>query len=157
MLKIRLSRIGKKKQPHYRLVISEQARDTYGHALEILGYYNPRTKIANIKNERIKYWLEKGAQTSPTIHNLFINNKIIEDKKVTVTHISDKRKAKQNKDVKEEKSTKPEVKKTEELKAENDEKKEETQKKEPKTENIDKKEENEEKTEKSEEKEEKSE
>jgi len=142
MLKIRLARIGKKKQPHYRLTVSEQARDTYGRALEILGSYDPRTKVANIKNERVKYWLKKGAQTSPTIHNLLISNKIVEDKKVTVTHISDKRKAKQNKDKKEEKSEKPEKKENEEVKAEDSEKKEEKQEeKVEKVENTDKAEE----------------
>ncbi len=44
MLTIRLSRIGKKKKPMYRLIISEKARDTYGKALEILGSYNPFSK-----------------------------------------------------------------------------------------------------------------
>jgi len=149
MLKIRLSRIGKKKQPHYRLTISEQARDTYGRALEILGSYNPRTKIANIKNERVKYWLEKGAQTSPTIHNLLISNKIIEEKKVAVTHISDKRKAKQNKKEKEEKSEKNEAKIEDKEKANEDPKIEEKQ--EEKVENTEEKKENIEKEEKSEE------
>jgi len=103
MLKLRLARIGKKKQPHYRLIISEQARDTYGRALEILGSYNPRTKVANIKDERIKYWLSMGAQTSSTVHNLLINNNIITEKKVTATHISAKRRAKKDGDKKEEK------------------------------------------------------
>ena len=87
MLKIRLARIGKKKQPYYRIIISEQARDTYGRALEILGSYNPRTKKIELKNERVKYWLSVGAAVSPTMHNLLITNNIYSGEKVNVTHI----------------------------------------------------------------------
>jgi len=94
MLMIRLARIGKKKQPYYRLVISEKARDMYGKALEILGNYNPRTKTVEIKADRVKYWLSKGAQASATVNNLLISEKIIEGKKETVSRISKKRTAK---------------------------------------------------------------
>lgn len=82
MLKIRLSRIGKKNKPMYRLVISEQSRDLYGHALELLGSYNPHTKALNAKADRIKYWISKGAGMSPTVNNLLVGNKIIEGEKV---------------------------------------------------------------------------
>ncbi|PIR93123.1 30S ribosomal protein S16 [Candidatus Falkowbacteria bacterium CG10_big_fil_rev_8_21_14_0_10_43_10] len=109
MLKIRLARIGKKKQPYYRIVISEQARDTYGRALEILGSYNPRSKQTDIKKERVKYWLSQGAQTSATIHNLLINNNIIEGKKVAVTHLKEAKKAKPEEKNAAEKGSKPEA------------------------------------------------
>jgi small subunit ribosomal protein S16 len=82
MLTIRLSRVGKKNKPMYRLVISEKARDPYGHALEILGSYNPHTKELAVKGERIKYWIAKGSQMSPTINNLLLEKGIIEGKKV---------------------------------------------------------------------------
>jgi len=82
MLTIRLSRIGKKNKPFYRLIISEKSRDLYGHALEILGSYNPHTKGLKVANERIKYWLEKGAGMSPTVNNLLIEKKVFEGKKV---------------------------------------------------------------------------
>jgi len=94
MLMIRLARIGKKKQPIYRVVVSEKARDMYGKALEIIGHYNPTQKKLEIQAERVKYWLSKGAQSSDTIHNLLIDNKIIEGKKTTVTHISKKKQEK---------------------------------------------------------------
>ena len=81
MLTIRLSRIGKKKKPMYRLVISEKTKDPYGRALEILGTYNPFTKEVNVKQDRIKHWLSKGAGMSATVNNLLVNNKIIEGKK----------------------------------------------------------------------------
>ncbi len=87
MLKIRLARIGKKKQPYYRIIISEQARDTYGRVLEILGSYDPRSKKIGLKNERIKYWLSQGAAVSPTMHNLLITNNLLSGKKVNVTRI----------------------------------------------------------------------
>ncbi len=82
MLKIRLARIGKKKQPIYRLIISENARDTYGKALEILGNYNPFTKVTEVKKDRILYWISKGAQVSPTAHNLLVSQNVLEGKKV---------------------------------------------------------------------------
>lgn len=82
MLKIRFSRIGKKKKPTYRITVSEATKDTFGNFLEILGHYNPFTKIADIKKERVLYWLSKGAKVSPTVHNLLISQNIISGKKV---------------------------------------------------------------------------
>jgi len=79
MLMIRLSRVGKLKQPTYRLIVSEKSKDTHGKYLEILGTYNPRTNPATIKfeAERIKYWMSKGAQPSDTVHNLLVDQKVI--------------------------------------------------------------------------------
>jgi len=82
MLTIRLSRVGKKNLPMYRLIISEKGRDPYGRALEILGSYNPHSKDLQAKGERIKYWLSKGAQMSPTVNNLLLDKKVIEGSKV---------------------------------------------------------------------------
>ena len=83
MLTIRLSRVGKKKHPSYRLIISEKGRDPWGTNLENLGQYDPLAtpkKIA-FDAERIKYWISKGAQTSATVRNLLIDQKIIEGEK----------------------------------------------------------------------------
>jgi small subunit ribosomal protein S16 len=85
MLTIRLSRIGKKKKPMYRLIISEKARDPYGRALEIFGSYNPFSKEIQVNSERINYWLSKGAGMSPTVNNLLIDKEIIKGKKVTAS------------------------------------------------------------------------
>lgn len=82
MLTIRLSRIGTKNKPMYRLIISEKARDPYGKSLEILGSYDPYAKKLEVKNDRVKYWIGKGAQMSPSVNNLFLEKKIIEGKKV---------------------------------------------------------------------------
>jgi small subunit ribosomal protein S16 len=76
------------------VIISEKSKDPYGHYLELLGNYNPRTKALNVKADRIKYWISKGAQTSASVNNLLINAKIIEGKKMKVVKISDTRKEK---------------------------------------------------------------
>lgn len=85
MLTIRLSRIGKRKNPLYRLIISEKSRDPFGKALEILGSYNPFTKVLAAKNDRINYWLSKGASMSATVNNLLIDKEVITGNKVTAS------------------------------------------------------------------------
>lgn len=96
MLTIRLSRVGKTKQPSYRLIVSEKTKDPWGTYLENLGFYNPRANppVVQFKTERIKHWLEKGAQTSDTINNLLIEQKIIAGEKRSKVSISKKRAAK---------------------------------------------------------------
>lgn len=94
MLTIRLSRVGRKNKPQYRLIISEKTKDPYGRSLEILGSYDPYTKELNVKEDRIKHWLKNGSGMSDTVNNLLIENKIIEGKKLKATKISKKRLAK---------------------------------------------------------------
>jgi len=96
MLAIKLSRIGKKKQPSYRLIVVEKHKDPKGDYLEKVGFYNPRTEPNTIKldAERIKHWISKGAQPTDTVHNLLIDAKIIEGEKTRATSISKKRLAK---------------------------------------------------------------
>jgi len=93
MLTIRLQRVGKAKSPSYRLIVSEKARDTQGIPLEYLGNYNPmnKEKKLEVKADRVKHWLSVGAQTSDTVHNLLVSNKVIDAKKKSVTHLSKKR------------------------------------------------------------------
>ncbi|MBI4592449.1 30S ribosomal protein S16 [Candidatus Uhrbacteria bacterium] len=90
MLSIRLSRVGTKRAPVYRVVVMPKHNDPWAIATEILGHYNPRKDprelVLNV--ERVKYWLEKGAEVSNTMWNLFIDEKIVEGKKHGVTHIS---------------------------------------------------------------------
>lgn len=68
MLRIRLSRVGKKKQPSYRIVVTDGRNPRAGAHLEIIGHYNPLTNPAtlNLKDERVIYWLRNGAQPSDT-------------------------------------------------------------------------------------------
>ena len=74
MLAIRLQRRGKKKQPFYRLVVCQKTAPAQGKFIEILGNYNPKStdKKIQIKENRLKFWLEKGAQLSDTANNLLI-------------------------------------------------------------------------------------
>ena len=84
MLSIRLSRIGKKKTPAFRLLVTEKTRDPWGKYLEILGKYDPlaNPKKIDFDAERIKYWMSKGAQPTPTVRNMLIDLKVIEGTKV---------------------------------------------------------------------------
>lgn len=81
MLSIRLSRVGKKKQPIYRVVVLPKTRDPWGRYTENLGFYNPRTKEVKLKIDRINYWIWKGAEVSTTAWNLFIANKVFDGAK----------------------------------------------------------------------------
>ncbi len=87
MLVLRLSRVGKRKQPTYRLVVQDKKKDPWGKAIEILGHYNPRTKPKTIvfNIDHIKGWLAKGAQPSPTVYNILVDLKVIEGPKQKAT------------------------------------------------------------------------
>jgi small subunit ribosomal protein S16 len=82
MLSIRLTRIGKKKQPSYRVIVVDKKKDPWGKYLENLGFYNPRTnpKTIDLKVERIKYWISKGAQASATVNNMLVDAGILTTK-----------------------------------------------------------------------------
>ena len=70
---IRLSRMGARKQPHYRIVVIEKERARNGRPVEVVGTYNPRTNPASVemKRERVEYWMSKGAQMSERVEKLF--------------------------------------------------------------------------------------
>lgn len=77
MLTIRLARIGKKKHPFYRVVVTEKTRPRNGRFVEIVGTYDPQKKPAAVQldSERVQYWLGKGAQPSETVRSLIRNPK----------------------------------------------------------------------------------
>ena len=77
MLVIRLQRIGKKHQPGYRLVVAERRSKLIAPPTEDLGSYNPFTKQASFKAERVKHWLGVGAQASVSVHNLLVKNGVV--------------------------------------------------------------------------------
>jgi small subunit ribosomal protein S16 len=72
LLKIRLRRTGAKKQPAYRLVVAESTSPRDGTFLEILGHYNPLTEPTTfvIKEDRIREWLQRGAQPTDRVQRL---------------------------------------------------------------------------------------
>lgn len=83
MLVIRLFRVGRKNQPSFKLVVTDKRRPTRaGRFVEEVGFWNPVTKEKVLRQERIKYWLSKGAKPSNTIFNLLVSEKIIEGKKI---------------------------------------------------------------------------
>ncbi len=96
MLKIRLTRRGKRNKAFFRLVVAEHTSPIKGRFLEALGFLNPHTKEKSIKTDRVKYWLEKGAQCSDTVHNLLVREGIVKGPKRAVkmkTKIADNAKA----------------------------------------------------------------
>jgi len=77
VLTIRLARFGKKKQPFYRIVVTEKTRPRNGRFVEIIGTYNPRVKphAVVLKEDRVQYWISKGAQPSDTVRSFLRNQK----------------------------------------------------------------------------------
>ncbi len=73
MLKIRLRRVGAKKQPSYRIVIAESTAPRDGKFVEVIGFYNPRTEpeTVQLKEDRALYWLSVGAQPTDAVARIF--------------------------------------------------------------------------------------
>ena len=80
MLKIRLARVGKKKQPTYRVVVADARAPRDGKYVEILGHYNPRSEpsVFEIDEEKARTWLSKGAQPTERIHKLLATKGLME-------------------------------------------------------------------------------
>ncbi len=85
MLMIRFQRIGRTNDPAFRIVVLEKERAAKaGNIVELLGTYNPKSKALTLNEEHVKHWIAQGAQPTGSIHNLLINKKVIEGKKVNV-------------------------------------------------------------------------
>ena len=78
MLKLRLTRIGRKKQPVYRLVIMEHTTRRDGKPVDQVGYYNPLTKQSNFHIEKIQKWLSYGVKPTETVYQLLKKANIVE-------------------------------------------------------------------------------
>ncbi len=72
MVKIRLKRVGKRKQPSYRVVVADERSPRDGRNIESIGSYDPRREPSEIRidNERALYWLQRGAQPSAPVAKL---------------------------------------------------------------------------------------
>ncbi|OGV91700.1 30S ribosomal protein S16 [Microgenomates group bacterium RIFCSPLOWO2_01_FULL_46_13] len=72
MLKIKLSRTGKRNEPHYRIVVAEARSKNQGRVVAALGHYNPRTNPSTLVIDKIQYqkWLAVGAQPTASVHKL---------------------------------------------------------------------------------------
>lgn len=79
-VKIRLRRVGAKKQPSYRLVATDERSPRDGRFLEIVGHYNPLTDPAtlSVNEERVLHWLSQGAQPSDTVAKLLSKTSVME-------------------------------------------------------------------------------
>lgn len=82
-LKIRLTRLGDKKAPFYRVVVADSRSPRDGKFVEVIGTYNPLTDPAEIKidNEKAKNWIKNGAQPTDTARALLVKSGAIEAKK----------------------------------------------------------------------------
>jgi small subunit ribosomal protein S16 len=74
VLKLRLRRMGAKRQPSYRIVVAESRSPRDGRFIETVGIYNPKTQPMTLRvdSERAKYWLERGAQPTDTVRSLLV-------------------------------------------------------------------------------------
>lgn len=93
MLAIRLARIGAKKQAAYRVVVMEKSRPRNSRSVEVVGHYNPRETptLIELKQERVEYWLGKGAQPSDRVSRLL---KVFKERPVqTVEEKAEQKKA----------------------------------------------------------------
>ena len=79
-VKIRLRRMGAKKQPFYRIVVADSRYPRDGRFIEEIGYYNPLTEPSDVKvdAEKVKKWLDNGAQPTETVKTLLKKNNIID-------------------------------------------------------------------------------
>ncbi|KXJ97891.1 MAG: 30S ribosomal protein S16 [Parcubacteria bacterium OLB19] len=85
MLMMRLQRVGRKNDPSYRiLVVDKRTGPKSNKHVDHLGSYNPKLGQIIINKERAKEWLSKGVQTSGTIHNILVSQKVIDAKKKNV-------------------------------------------------------------------------
>lgn len=74
-VKIRLMRMGKKKQPSYRVVVADGRSPRDGRYIEIIGHYQPRQEPSgfDVDGDKVIAWLQKGAQPTTQVHRLLVN------------------------------------------------------------------------------------
>ena len=79
-VKIRLTRMGAKKAPFYRVVVADSRYPRDGRFIEEVGYYNPQTEPAEVKidADKAKAWLAKGAQPTETVKSLLKKSGIVD-------------------------------------------------------------------------------
>ncbi len=85
MLKIRLQRVGRKHEPVFRVVVTDSKNGPKsGKFLEVIGSWDARrdNEVSQIKADRIKHWIANGAKLSDTLHNFFVDKKVISGKKI---------------------------------------------------------------------------
>ena len=78
MVVVRFQRLGTKKTPHHRIVVTERTRAQRGRIIEIVGTYDPSKKPAafSIKEDRLAHWVSQGAQVSEALGHLLRSHKL---------------------------------------------------------------------------------
>ena len=85
MLKIRLQRIGRKNDAAFRVLLTDSKNSAKsGRFKEILGSYNLKKGEVLFKQDRVAYWMSKGAQVSDTVHHFLVSQELMEGKKRNV-------------------------------------------------------------------------
>lgn len=116
MVKIRLTRTGRKGDPHYRVIVTQAREKRDSRAIEQIGYYNPQTQPSTfeIDKERAEYWLSVGAQPTATVARFLAKEGLYEaeDKKFNKKpgRKAQERKAEEEEAAAKEKETKEETK-----------------------------------------------
>lgn len=72
MLKIRLKRVGRSKDPYYRIVVMESSQPRNGRTKDEIGVYDPRKNIFEVDKAKAESWLQKGAQPTDTVAQYFV-------------------------------------------------------------------------------------
>lgn len=129
MLTIRLSRVGKRNSPSFRVVVQEKSDAPQGDYVDKVGYYNSRKGKLDLEDDKVEQWLDNGAQPSSTVHNLFVDEGFIEGEKKQATVGEQKRKEEEEmKEEEEETSEEEEETKEDEAEEPEEEKNEEDEK-----------------------------
>jgi small subunit ribosomal protein S16 len=85
MLAIRLQRIGRKNEAHFRVVLTDSKNGPKsGKFIEVLGAYNPKLGTFSVDRDRVTHWIGHGAKPSDTLHNFLVHEKIVDAKKKNV-------------------------------------------------------------------------
>lgn len=79
MLTIRLSRVGRKNDPSFRIIVTDSKhKPKTGKFLEVVGSYDPRINRVDVRGDRVTHWIKNGAQVSDTVHNILVKQKIVD-------------------------------------------------------------------------------
>lgn len=85
MLRIRFFKTGKKHQPFFKIVVTDKDNPPQGGNFKAeVGNYDPRSKETELERDKIKHWLEQGAQPTGRVHNLLVEEGVVEKEKVAV-------------------------------------------------------------------------
>ena len=97
MLKIRLKRVGRSKDPSYRIVVMESAQPRGGKTKDEIGFYDPRKNLFDIDKEKAEKWLKNGAKPTDTVAQYFVKEGLLKKLKEVLPNQVQRRKQKRRK------------------------------------------------------------